>query len=207
MADALTKRGIATWNIEYRAVGDAGGGYPGTFLDWSAAADYVRTLATTYPLDLSRVIMVGHSAGGHAALWLTARPRLPAGSALSTPNPLPLKATVDLDGPGELRPTLGYSSMCGNAAEQLLGGTPDSVPDRFALASPSALLPLGVPQYIVSATFVPLAAANRYRDMAVAKGDVVTIIDQSTSGHFEMVTPGTREEKQVEDLVVQLAQP
>ncbi len=207
LADALTKRGIATWNIEYRALGDSGGGYPGTFQDWSAATNYVRTLAATYPLDLSRVAIVGHSAGGHAALWLTARGRISAGKDLYTPNPLAIVATVDLDGPGELRAGTGYSGICGNAADQLMGGTPDQVPDRFAQASPSELLPLGVPQYIVSATFIPLAAANRYRDMAMAKGDTVTIIDQSHSGHFEMVTPGTAEEAQVETTVVGILHP
>ncbi len=207
LADALTKRGIATWNIEYRAIGDSGGGYPGTFQDWSAATNYVRTLAATYPLDLTRVIIVGHSAGGHAALWLAARGKIAPGKDLYTANPLPLIATVDLDGPGELRAGLGYSSICQNAADQLMGGTPDQVPDHFAQASPSELLPLNVPQYIVSAVFVPLAAANRYRDMATAKGDTVTIIDQSHSGHFEMVTPGTPEEAQVETVVTGILHP
>ncbi len=88
-----------------------------------------------------------------------------------------------------------------------MGGTPDQVPDHFAQASPSELLPLNVPQYIVSAVFVPLAAANRYRDMATAKGDTVTIIDQSHSGHFEMVTPGTPEEAQVETVVTGILHP
>ena len=207
LADALTKRGIATWNIEYRAIGDSGGGYPGTFQDWSAATNYVRILAATYPLDLTRVIVVGHSAGGHAALWLAARGRIAVGRDLYTSNPLPIIATVDLDGPGELRAGLGYSNMCGNAADQLMGGTPDQVPDRFAQASPSELLPLGVPQYIVSATFVPLPTADRYRDMAVAKGDTLTIIDQSHSGHFEMITPGTPEEAQVETVVTGILHP
>ncbi|ESQ92756.1 hypothetical protein ABAC460_02685 [Asticcacaulis sp. AC460] len=207
LADALTKRGIATWNIEYRAIGDAGGGYPGTFHDWSAATDYVRTLAATYPLDLSRVVLVGHSAGAHGALWLAARKRIAAGSELAAVDPLPVKAVVALDGPGELRPSLGYSGLCNNAAERLLGGTPEAVPDRFRQASPSELLPLGVPQYLVSATFLTPGPAARYRDMAVAKGDMVTIIDQSSSGHFEMVTPGRSQELEVENTVVGIVGP
>ncbi len=207
LADALTRRGVATWNIEYRAIGDSGGGFPGTLEDWSAATDYVRTLAASQPLDLGRVIVLGHSAGGHASLWLAARPRLPSTSVLYDPAPLPVIAAVDLDGPGELRAGLGYTAMCGNAADQLMGGTPDAVPDVFAQASPSALLPLGVPQTIVSATFVNLAQAGRYRDTAAARGDVVTIVDQSHSGHFDMVTPGTPEEAQVEDVVVHLLRP
>lgn len=208
LADALTKRGVATWNIEYRAIGDSGGGFPGTFLDWSAATDYVRTLALSYPLDLSRVIVVGHSAGGHAALWLAARPELPPTSDIADAHPLPLLAAVDLDGPGELRPDLGYNrAMCGDAAEKLMGGTAETVPARFSVASPSQLLPLHLPQYIVSATFVPLAAAHRYADMAAAVGDTVTITDQSNSGHYEMITPGTPQEAQVETVVVNLLHP
>ena len=74
LADALTAKGFATWNIEYRQLGDTGGGWPGTFQDWGAALDHLRVLARTQPLDLKRVIVVGHSAGGHAALWLAARP-------------------------------------------------------------------------------------------------------------------------------------
>ncbi len=208
LADALTRRGIATWNVEYRAIGDSGGGFPGTLLDWSAATDYVRTLAAIQPLDLRRVIVLGHSAGGHAVLWLATRHNLPATSVLYDPAPLPVIAAVDLDGPGELRAELGYNrAMCGNAADTLMGGTPDAVPDRFAQVSPSELLPAGVPQYVVSATFVSVAQAGRYRDMAAGKGDSVTIIDQSHSGHFEMVTPGTPEEAQVEDLIVRLLTP
>src|SRR5579872_4131906 len=70
---ALTAAGIATWNIEYRRLGDDGGGWPGTFEDVALAADALRTVATSYPLDLTRVYAVGHSAGGQLALWLTGR--------------------------------------------------------------------------------------------------------------------------------------
>ena len=208
LASSLTGRGIATWNIDYRLLGGAGGGWPGTLQDWGAATDHLRDLARTQPLDLSRVLVMGHSAGGHAALWVAARSKIPAGTELSASNPLPVIAAIDLDGPGDLRPTLGYEpTLCGDAAEQLLGGTAGQQPDRFNIASPSMLLPLGVPQYLVSSVFLPLDAANRYRDMAVAKGDSVTIIDQTKSGHYEMVSPGQAEERQIEDLVVNLLQP
>lgn len=204
LADALTKRGIATWNIEYRAIGDPGGGFPGTFTDWSAATNYVRVLAQTQPLDLNRVIVVGHSAGGHGALWIAARKHLPPTGALypDATDPLPLMAVVDLDGPGELKPIEGYDpAMCGTAAVTLMGGTPDQVPNIYAQASPSELLPFGIPQYMVHATFVPTMAAQHYHDIAVAAGDSVTLIDQSTSGHFQMITPGTPQEAQVETTI------
>src|SRR5687768_17386072 len=87
IADDLRRRGIAVWNIDYRGV-DRGGGYPGTFLDVAAAADALSEQAPAHRLDLSRLVAVGHSAGGHLALWLAGRRRLPAGSPLRTPDPL-----------------------------------------------------------------------------------------------------------------------
>src|SRR5205814_1584844 len=77
LADDLVQKKIAAWNIEYRRVGDAGGGWPGTLRDVARAADYLTTLAPRYALDLTRVVSVGHSAGGQLALWLAARSRLP----------------------------------------------------------------------------------------------------------------------------------
>ena len=73
LAAALTADGVATWSIEYRRVGDDGGGWPGTFDDVGAAADHLREIAAEHELDLERVVAVGHSAGGHLALWLAAR--------------------------------------------------------------------------------------------------------------------------------------
>src|SRR3546814_839286 len=77
IADDLRKRGIAVWNIDYRGVDRPGGGYPGTFLDAAAAADALAANASRYNLDTSPLVATGHSAGGHLALWLAGRPRLP----------------------------------------------------------------------------------------------------------------------------------
>ena len=79
-SEALTDAGVATWNIEYRPVDNPGGGWPGTFTDVGLAVDHVRDLAREYSLDLTRVMVVGHSAGGHLALWAAARHRLPEDS-------------------------------------------------------------------------------------------------------------------------------
>lgn len=76
MADALKATGIATWNIEYRWLGEPGGGWPGTYLDVGRAVDHLRALAGQHPLDLGRVVVVGHSAGGHLATWAAARARV-----------------------------------------------------------------------------------------------------------------------------------
>src|SRR5579864_48582 len=80
---ALAHAGIATWNLEYRRIGNPGGAWPNTFLDVAQGADYLRVLAEKYPLDLKRVITAGHSAGGHLAVWLAARHRIPAGDPLA----------------------------------------------------------------------------------------------------------------------------
>ena len=77
LAEDLARRGYAAWNIEYRRVGDKGGAWPGTFLDVARAVDYLRVLAPRFQIDLQRVVPVGHSAGGHLAFWLAARPRNP----------------------------------------------------------------------------------------------------------------------------------
>ncbi|HTZ36296.1 MAG TPA: alpha/beta hydrolase, partial [Stellaceae bacterium] len=88
LAADLRERGVAVWNIEYRRLGESGGGYPGTFADVGAAFDALRGLAARYPIDLHRLAAIGHSAGGQLALWAAGRPRLPADSALKTPDPL-----------------------------------------------------------------------------------------------------------------------
>ena len=77
MGDALKVDGIATWNIEYRRLGQPGGGWPGTYLDAGHAVDELRGLAGRHSLDLGRVVLLGHSAGGHLAMWAAARPRVP----------------------------------------------------------------------------------------------------------------------------------
>src|SRR5215510_4011646 len=88
LASALTEAGIATWNIEYRRLDNDGGGWPGTFQDVAHAADFLRSLQRDHQLDLARVISIGHSAGGHLAMWLAARPKLAKTSELYVDNPL-----------------------------------------------------------------------------------------------------------------------
>ncbi|MCB0061690.1 MAG: alpha/beta hydrolase, partial [Caldilineaceae bacterium] len=89
--------GVAVWNLEYRRIGN-GGGWPTTFLDVATGTDYLRTVAATERLDLTRVVAVGHSAGGHLALWLAVRHRLLSASPLFTTDPLSLNGVVALAG-------------------------------------------------------------------------------------------------------------
>lgn len=208
LASALTAAGIATWNVEYRQVGDPGGGWPGTFEDWGAATDYLRTLAKQYPLDLSRVVVTGHSAGAHAALFVASRARLPAKSVIRGTNPLPIHAVVAIDGPGDIAAIIGPAAkICGkHAIEQLMGGSPAAVPDRYAQGSPRSLLPLGVRQVLVSASPVLTPqAAEAYREAATAAGDKVDVRILGDSGHFEPISPGTSEERDVQNLIIEFS--
>ena len=206
IASELTKNNVATWNIEYRQVGDAGGGWPGTFQDWGAAVDHLRVLGRSYPLDLSRVVVVGHSAGAHAALWVAARHRLPADSELHSADPLPIRAAVAIDGPGDLA---GFAAVdadvCGQPVVQgLMGGTPAEKPERYRQASPQALLPLGVPQFLVAASVLTKDKAQEYQKLAQAKGDHVEILNLDC-GHFEVIAPGQKPWKAVEHLILDRA--
>ena len=155
LAEDLAKRGYAAWNIEYRRVGNMGGGWPGTFQDVAIATDYLRQIAPSYGLDLKKVVPIGHSAGGHLAFWLAARPRIPifaknsplAGSQLAgkheeTATPLALAGTISLAGVVDLEMAWKLH-LSNNAVVELLGGTLVSVPERYTVASPAALLPLG----------------------------------------------------------------
>src|SRR6202050_70258 len=97
-AEDLRQHGFAVWNVEYRRIGEPGGGYPGTFEDIADAADWLRKLADGNGLNLQNVIALGHSSGGQLALWAAARRRLPKASQLYRDNPLSLKAVIRLAG-------------------------------------------------------------------------------------------------------------
>jgi acetyl esterase/lipase len=192
---ALTEAGCATWNIEYRRLGNRGGGWPGTFQDVAAATDYLRTLAANgYPLDLDRVIAMGHSAGGHLAAWVAGRRRIAQGSPLYCPDPLPIKAVISLAGVLDLRRAWELRLSRG-VVERLLGGSPRQVPLRYDSTSPVALLPLGVPMTTLvhgtGDTSVPYELSRRYARAAVASGDAAELVTLEDTGHFEIVDPRT----------------
>jgi acetyl esterase/lipase len=148
-AIGLTRQGFATWNIEYRRCGPGGdGGWPNTFLDVAAAVDHVAVLAREHPIDLDRVVVAGHSAGGHLALWAAARRSLPVGAPGAGPVVSPalavsLAGVVDLALAAERGVGFGH-----NPISAVMGGMPAEVGDRYALASPYEL-PVEVPQLLI----------------------------------------------------------
>src|SRR5918998_2667000 len=144
LARDLAGRGIAAWNVEYRRVGQDGGGWPGTFLDVAAAVDH---LTGVEQVDSTRTLACGHSAGGHLALWLAARSRLPAGTPGAEPRVRP-RAVVAQAAVSALSGAATTENARAAAAD-LLGGTALDVPDRYLAADPTRLLPLGTPQVLV----------------------------------------------------------
>lgn len=187
---ALTAAGVATWSIEYRRVGNPGGGWPGTFLDVAAAARHLVRIAPERAIDPARVIVAGHSAGGHLALWLAGLGRVPVGSAIAG-EPVPLRGAVSLAGVVDLHEAWRRGLSDGAAAE-LLGGSPEEMPERYAAASPRALLPLGLPQVLVHGTedaAVPYELSASYVDAARLAGDPATLISLPRADHSDVVEP------------------
>ena len=195
LADDLRRRGNAVWNIEYRRLGEAGSGYPGSFDDIGRGIDWLATLAKTYPLDLGNVVVVGHSAGGHFALWAAARPRLPADSLLFRKEPLRIKGVVSLAGIADLKLYRARGpGQCSEArvVNLLVNAEARWSEDVFADTSPAAMLPLGVPQIVISGAYdsiVPPAFGRYYSQMAATAGDKVEEITIPNAGHFELIDP------------------
>ena len=191
---ALTRAGVATWSLEYRRIGDPGGGWPAAGEDVLLGAEYLPVLARRYPLDLTRVVAIGHSAGGQLALWLAAQHKIP------------LRGVVSLAGVADLRRAWELSLSRGVVAE-LLGGTPQERPKRYRQASPIELLPLGVPERLLHGTrddVVPIEISRRFQAAAAAAGDDARLIELPDAGHFDLIDPRTPAWTQVESAVLKL---
>jgi len=188
LARELASRGIAAWNIEYRRVGQEGGGWPGTLEDVAAAADAVAGLDG---VDPGRVVTVGHSAGGHLALWLAARRRIAPGYPGAAPRVRP-RGVVSLAGVTDLARG-AEDGLGGGACAAPLGGPPRQLPDRYAAASPTALLPLGVPVLLVHGGLdddVPPGQSRAFAHAARAAGDSVELVELEHADHFDVIEAG-----------------
>jgi 3-dehydroquinate dehydratase type II len=191
LAVDLARRGWATWNIEYHRV-CAGGGWPSTMTDTAAALDALDGLAAAHRLDLSRVVTVGHEAGGQLALWAGSRPSLTSHG--KTPAPaVAIGAAVALAPLADLA-AAHREGVAGDAIEQYLRRTPEDGADRFALASPAALLPLGIPQVVVHGAAderVPVTLSRHYAGAAAQAGDPVVYHEIEGAGHDDLIDPAS----------------
>lgn len=174
---ALTSAGAVTWNLEYRRVGDQGGGWPGTLDDIVHGAEHIVALASQYRLDLSRLVGVGHSAGGQLLLWLAAQ------------RAVDLRGLVALAPISDLRQAYALNLGPG-AVARFLGGSPDQVPQRYRAASPIQLLPISIAQRILHGTadnVVPFSMSERF----VERSHNAKLIPLKGARHFDLVDPAS----------------
>lgn len=173
----LVRRGLAAWNVEYRRLGRGqGGGWPHTFDDVAAAIDLLPAAARGR-LDLGSVALFGHSAGGQLALWAAAR----RGSGVPISQVVAAAAVCDM-------------RAAGGIARELLGGSPDEVPERWAAVDPMQLVPLGIPIRLVHGAddaTVPVKRSRRFAESARAAGDDVELVEPVPGHHRAPVDPRT----------------
>lgn len=196
MCAALTRAGLATWSLEYRRIGNPGGGWPGTCEDILLGARQVQRFAGQYDLDASRMVAIGHSAGGHLALWLAAqkKPRL--------------RGVVSLAGVADLR--RAYELKLSNTVVRdfMAGASPEEAPEEYRKASPIELLPLGIPVRLIHGDaddIVPIELSQRYEAAAHKAGDLSTkLVPLPGANHFPAITPQSKEWPVVERAVLEL---
>jgi len=188
LVPSLVAEGWAVANIEYRSLPVQGSGWPGTFEDAAAAVD---ALAEVPGLGLDQVITLGHSAGGHLAVWLAGRAQLPEGAPGREPR-VRLAGAVSQAGVLDLV-AAADQRLGGGAVQSLLGGGPARVPDRYAAGSPIAQLPIGLPVELVHGSVdrnVPVDQSRRYETAARDVGDPVTFTEVP-GDHFDIIDPST----------------
>lgn len=190
----LASQGIAVWGIGYRRADEVGGGYPGTFADVGLAIDWLRSDAGRYSLDVSRSVIVGHSAGGHLALWAAARNRLPAASPLRRTEPFMPRTVISLAGIGDLQAFARFVPiLCGpGIIDRLVPAT--GAASAYAETSPAELpAPSGEVVMIsgILDRLVPPYVAHDYARAMQRKQTTIDLVEIPGAGHFDLVTPGT----------------
>jgi acetyl esterase/lipase len=189
---ALTKAGIVSWNVEYRRVGNPGGGWPGSFEDVTSAFQYLRQLAVKYPIDVKRLIVMGHSAGGQLALALAAHQNS-------------MHAAVSLAGVVNLRRAWDLH-LSNDAVAEFLGGPPEKVAEHYHEASPSQL-DIHAPQLLIHGAaddIVPVAMSRDYVAQKHTKHENVRLLELQNAGHFEIIDPESKAWSDVEKAIVSL---
>lgn len=194
IAADLAERGYAVWNVEYRKLGEPGAGYPGTFQDVADAVDRIRTEAARHHLDLHLVVAIGHSAGGHLALWAAGRRRLPASSPLWKADPQGIRAVISLGGIGDLEGQGDvFAGACGKEPiPSIIGAATRPAP--YGDTSPAELLPLGAGIVMISGVtdhVMPPVTGQAFAKRAREAGDRAEAVAIAGSGHFDVVIPTT----------------
>jgi acetyl esterase/lipase len=194
IAGDLRDHGVAVWNLEYRGIDRPGGGYPGTFQDVAAGADALRAEAAKQHLDLKHVLVIGHSAGGHLALWLAARGAIPDGSPLHSAHPLKVDTAISLGGLPDLEAAASPpGDTCGpETVPQLVGAAARAGKDPYADTSPARLAQPHARVILINASrdrIAPPAFATAYKARVGGRVETITVPDE---GHVELIAPGAR---------------
>ncbi|QKK01243.1 MAG: alpha/beta hydrolase [Pseudomonadota bacterium] len=192
LAADLARHGVAVWSLEYRRLGEDGGGWPGTFDDVAAGYAQLGELDKGLPLDLDRVVLAGHSAGGHLALWLAGREQLPAEHPWRARNAPGLRGVVALAAITDLERYARGEGSCNRSAAALLGESDSMRQARLPLASPARLLPPSVPVYLVHGRvdpIVPLAQSVIHAARIRAVGGAAERHIVEGAGHFDPIAP------------------
>jgi dipeptidyl aminopeptidase/acylaminoacyl peptidase len=188
----LTGRGIVTCNLEYRRIGDAGGGWPGTFQDISLASYKIPEILNSDPrVDMTRALVMGHSAGGHLALWLVSRHKILKTSTLHEDRKSLFTTAVSLAGVSDLR-TAWKQKLGHGIVTRLIGGSPDQHPDRYDAGSPIELLPNGSRQVLIHGSAddtVPVSQSEQFMQKAEQLDDDCQLVKLEGIGHFELIDP------------------
>ena len=202
---ALTQAGMATWNLEYRRVGDTGGGWPGSFEDVTQGFLFLEELARRFPLDLKRAVIMGHSAGGQLALILAAhqqqgRGPQPARDGKEVRGAVSLAGVVDLRRAWELK-------LSNDAVGEFLGGAPDNVGEHYREASPIEVPMPKLRQRLLHGaadTIVPIDFSRRYTTRKRATHEDAKLVELASAGHFDLIDPRSAAWKAVERTVREL---
>ena len=207
---ALTSKGIITCNIEYRRIGNPGGGWPGTFQDISLAThNIVQTTSSDRRFDHARTAILGHSAGGQLALWLTGSHRISKESALHMDQKQAITKAISLAGVSDLR--LAWKQKLGHGiVTRLMGGTPIEFPDQYDAGSPIELLPTGASQALIHGTddgIVPVSQSEAYVEKAERLGDWPILVKLNGVGHYELINPESEAWPPVARAVLSLLDP
>jgi acetyl esterase/lipase len=184
LAANLAAHGYACWNVEYRRVG-IGGGWPATLEDVAAAVDHLAAL----DVDSSRVVAIGHSAGGHLATWAAGRALLPVGAPGAAPK-VRMSGVVSQAGVLDLA-VAARTGVGARAVTDLLGGMPEDEPERFRLADPMSWVPLPAPVLCVHARAdddVPYAQSQAYVAAATGAGGAARLAEVP-GDHFTLIDP------------------
>lgn len=202
ICDDLRNRGIAVWNLEYRRLGNKGGGYPGTFLDVARGADYIRKIATEYNLDMGKIISVGHSAGGHLALWLSGRNNINKESRVFIEDPLKLNAVLSLAGIGDLKQFREFGDLvCADGVvNKLIALEQREQENPFSDTSPIEILPENTPQVIIHGVYDPIVPpflGYAYIQKTEERNKNVKLKIILNAGHFEVIAPWTEAWKEI----------